>query len=149
MRAREPDQTGFAERDGVRIAWERFGPADRAVIFIPTWNFIHSRISKMQVPHLARHFRVVTFDPRGHGRSDRPEHGYTSDDHYLDALAVMDATVLHRPAVISCSAGANPAVILAARHPDRVERQDLLADPRVASLNLGGAPRRRATTTTP
>ena len=39
---------------------------------MPTWSIIHSRHWKMQIPYLARHCRVLTFDGRGNGRSDRP-----------------------------------------------------------------------------
>ena len=42
------------------------------VLLLPTWSIVHSRFWKVQIPYLARHFRVVTFDGRGNGRSDRP-----------------------------------------------------------------------------
>ena len=42
------------------------------VLLLPTWSIVHSRHWKMQIPYLARHCRVVTFDGRGNGRSDRP-----------------------------------------------------------------------------
>ena len=44
----------------------------RRSLLLPTWSIIHSRFWKAQVPYLARHHRVVTFDGRGSGRSDRP-----------------------------------------------------------------------------
>ncbi len=46
--------------------------ASRRVLLLPTWSIVHSRHWKAQIPYLARHFRVVTFDGRGNGRSDRP-----------------------------------------------------------------------------
>ena len=48
----------------------------------------------MQIPYLARHCRVVTFDGRGNGRSDRPHEpaAYAEAEFAADALAVMDAT---------------------------------------------------------
>jgi pimeloyl-ACP methyl ester carboxylesterase/predicted glycosyltransferase len=126
-RALEPTASGSLDRDGTRLAWERFGEGGQTVFFVPTWTIVHSRIWKMQVPHLARRFTVVTFDPRGNGRSDRPATGYTLDDHYLDVLAVMDELELEKPAVVSLSRGANPASMLAALNPERVERLALIA----------------------
>ena len=71
-RARYPDAEGYVERDGVRLFYEVYGEGEPTVLLLPTWSIIHSRHWKMQIPYLARHCRVVTFDGRGNGRSDRP-----------------------------------------------------------------------------
>ena len=71
-RARYPDDDGFIERDGVRVFYERYGDGEPTVLFLPTWSIIHSRGWKAQIPYFARHFRVLTFDGRGNGSSDRP-----------------------------------------------------------------------------
>src|SRR5690349_12050363 len=71
-RAAYPDQDGFIDRDGVRIFWERYGEGSPTFLLLPTWTIIHSRHWKAQIPYLARHFRVVTYDGRGNGRSGRP-----------------------------------------------------------------------------
>ena len=43
-RARYPDETGFVERGGVRVFWERYGAgAQRTILFLPTWEIVHSR----------------------------------------------------------------------------------------------------------
>src|SRR2546425_1158091 len=62
LRARQPDETGFVERNGIRSYWERFGEGDQTILFLPTWSIIHSRHWKFQIPYFARHFRVVTYD---------------------------------------------------------------------------------------
>ena len=62
-RARHPDQEGWAERDGVRLFWERYGEGEPTILLPPTWEIVHSRFWKGQIPYLARHTRVVTFDP--------------------------------------------------------------------------------------
>lgn len=123
MRARQPDVDGTTERDGVRLAYEVFGADhDPTVLLMPTWSIIPSRFWKAQVPYLARHHRVVTFDGRGCGRSDRPVGAAAYvDSHYADdAAAVMDATGTERAVVVGLSCGASYGVHLAARHPERV-----------------------------
>ena len=72
MRAIQPIHDGYVERDGVRIFYEVFGAGEPTVLLLPTWSIIHSRHWKMQIPYLSRHCRVLTFDGRGNGRSDRP-----------------------------------------------------------------------------
>jgi pimeloyl-ACP methyl ester carboxylesterase len=121
-RARYPDETGYVDRDGVRVFWERYGDCDPTVLLLPTWTIIHSRCWKAQIPYLARHCRVVTFDPRGNGRSDRPRKpsAYAEQEFATDALAVMDATGTERAVLVSLSKGAQRALLLAADHPARV-----------------------------
>jgi pimeloyl-ACP methyl ester carboxylesterase/predicted glycosyltransferase len=122
MRGREPDEQGHVASEGARIWWERFGDRGPWILFVPTWHILHSRSWKMEVAHLSRRFRVLTLDPRGNGRSDRPASGYRIEDHAADALAVLDHHGVDRAAVISASQGANAALWLALEHPDRVER---------------------------
>jgi pimeloyl-ACP methyl ester carboxylesterase len=74
----------------------------------------------MQIPYLARHCRVLTFDGRGNGRSDRPTAGYDEREFAADALAVMNATTTERAVLVSLSLGAQRGLMLAAEHPDRV-----------------------------
>jgi pimeloyl-ACP methyl ester carboxylesterase/predicted glycosyltransferase len=119
-RARYPDSTGYVQRDGVRLYYEVYGSGEKTVFLLPTWSIIHSRHWKMQIPYLARHCRVVTFDGRGNGRSDRPAAGYEEAEFAADALAVMDATGTAGATLVSLSQGAQCALILAAGHPDRV-----------------------------
>jgi len=120
-RARYPDETGYVERDGVRLHYEVYGSGEQTILLLPTWSIIHSRHWKMQIPYLARHCRVVTFDGRGNGRSDRPETGYGEREFAADSLAVMDATGTDRATIVSLSRGAQRALLLAAEHPERVE----------------------------
>lgn len=121
-RARLPDHSGFAERDGVRIAYEVFGDGEPTVLLMPAWSIVHSRLWKAQVGYLARHHRVVTFDGRGNGRSDRPPGAaaYADEEFAADALAVLDATGTDQAVLVSLSAGATWSVRVAAEHPERV-----------------------------
>jgi pimeloyl-ACP methyl ester carboxylesterase len=122
MRAREPDAEGYVERDGVKLHWEAFGDGEPTLLLLPAWTVVHARFWKAQVPYLARHFRVITYDGPGNGRSDRPldpaPYGYEAEGE--SALAVMDATATRRAAFVSLSCGALWSTLLAADHPDRV-----------------------------
>ncbi len=121
-RARLPDRSGVTERDGVALAWESYGEGTPTLVLMPTWSIVPSRIWKAQVPYLARHFRVVTFDGRGSGASGRPTGAaaYSNEEYAADTVAVMDATGVDRAVLVSLSCGAAWSVHVAAGHPDRV-----------------------------
>jgi pimeloyl-ACP methyl ester carboxylesterase len=123
MRAAEPISAGRVERDGVRVGYEVFGIGEPTILLMPTWCIVHSRIWKMQIPYLARHHRVVTFDGPGNGRADRPTGpvAYTAEKHVDLALAVLDVTKTDRAIAVASSGGTHRTVLLAAEHPDRVE----------------------------
>jgi pimeloyl-ACP methyl ester carboxylesterase/predicted glycosyltransferase len=157
VRARYPDSEGYVERDGVKVFYEAFGDGEPTLLMLPTWTFAPSRVWKAQVPYLARHFRVVTFDPRGNGRSDRPVGlaAYAEHEFAADALAVMEATDTERAVLVALSLGAQRTLLLAAEHSERVLgaafigpffpaslapgsiRWRLMADPRVGRLTEG------------
>ncbi|MDQ1616309.1 MAG: hypothetical protein QOJ60_2248, partial [Actinomycetota bacterium] len=136
MRARYPDRTGFVERDGVKVAYEVFGDGPRTVLLMPSWSIVHSRMWKAQVPYLARHARVVTFDGRGNGLSDRPRESaaYESAEFVADGLAVLDAVEVEQALVAGSSLGAGYAIELAATAPQRVCGLFLLG-PTLANLS--------------
>jgi pimeloyl-ACP methyl ester carboxylesterase/predicted glycosyltransferase len=121
-RARYPDEHGYVERDGVRTYYEVYGQGEPTLVLLPPWSIVHSRVWKMQIPYLARHFRVVTFDGRGNGRSDRPRgvDSYRIEEYAADALAVMDRTETERAVLVGLSRGANWGTLIAAEHPERV-----------------------------
>src|SRR3954453_23198510 len=120
-RARYPDESGYVERDGVNVYYEVYGSGAQTVLLLPTWSIVHSRHWKMQIPYLARHCRVITFDGRGNGRSDRPESGYDEAEFAADAFAVMDATATKSATLVSLSLGAQRALIMADQQPERVD----------------------------
>ncbi len=121
-RARYPDRSGYVERDGAHLYYEVYGSGEPTVFLLPTWSIVHSRHWKMQIPYLARHCRVVTFDGRGNGRSDRPQEpeAYSHEESLEDALAVMAETETERAFVVAFSLGGHRALMLAGDHPERV-----------------------------
>jgi len=122
MRARLPDESGYVANSGVRIHYEVHGTGQPAFLLLPTWAIVDSRHWKMQVPFLARNHRVITFDPRGNGRSDRPRDpaAYADAAFASDIRAVLDATGTER-AVLGAFCSSFPwALLFAAAHPERV-----------------------------
>jgi pimeloyl-ACP methyl ester carboxylesterase len=121
-RARYPDEEGFAERDGQRLYYEVYGEGEETIFLMPTWSLVHSRKWKMQIPYLARHFRVLTMDGLGNGRSSRcrDPRRYRAREFARDCLAVMDATGTERAVVVSVSTGAQYQLELARIAPERI-----------------------------
>jgi pimeloyl-ACP methyl ester carboxylesterase len=122
VRARYPDIAGYVERDGARLGYEVFGDGDPTILLLPTWTIIHSHFWKMQVPYLSRHYRVVTCDGPGNGRSDRvtdPER-YSAEAYALDAEAVLAAVGVESAIVVGLSLGAAYGARLATLRPHHV-----------------------------
>ena len=121
-RARYPHTAGFAESHGGRVAYEVYGEGEPALMFVPPWQIVHSRIWKAQIPDFARRHRVIAWDARGNGRSDRPTdpevHGTRARAE--DLLAVLDATSTERAILVSLSSGAGPSVVVSAEAAERV-----------------------------
>ncbi len=123
MRACEPDWEGFVEIGGVKLHYEVHGDDhDPTVLLLPTWTIIHKRFWKAQLAYLARHFRVVTYDGPGNGRSDAPldPEVYHHERQVEYALAVLDSTCTERAVLVSLSQGSYWTLGLAANHPGRV-----------------------------
>jgi len=127
-RARYPDAEGYLDRDGVRVFYEVYGTGEPTILLLPSWEITHSRAWKAQIPYFARHARVVTFDRRGNGRSDRPREVRAYDRRATadDARAVLGHAGAGQAVVVSwCGAGED--LLLAAEHPDLVSGLVLIA----------------------
>jgi pimeloyl-ACP methyl ester carboxylesterase len=121
-RARYPDASGIAVRDGGRIAWEAYGRGEPSLMFVPPWQIVHSRVWKFQIPDFARRHRVVAWDARGNGRSDRPAEpaSHTVWARAADLAAVLDEVGISAAVLIGLSSASGPMVVFAAGHPERV-----------------------------
>ena len=76
-----------------------------------------------QMEALRSRFRVILYDHRGTGRSDRslkPDHSVAAMA--LDMIAVLDATDTARAHVVGHAAGGNAGLQLALDHPERLDR---------------------------
>jgi pimeloyl-ACP methyl ester carboxylesterase len=103
----------------VKIAWEERGDGP-ALLLIQGLGY--GRWSWEQVvPALAERYRVLWFDNRGIGDSDKPEGPYTAKLMAADALQVLDEAGVDRAHVLGASLGGMIAQELAAGTPERVD----------------------------
>jgi pimeloyl-ACP methyl ester carboxylesterase len=114
----------YAKSGDVHIAYQVFGKGPNNLVVIPGFisHVEHIWDSPDQVAwlnHLARRVRVVLFDKRGTGLSDRLGQLPDLDERMDDARAVMDAAGIERAALMGVSEGGSLATLFAASHPDR------------------------------
>jgi class 3 adenylate cyclase len=110
--------------DGVYVAYQTWGEGPD-LLMVP--GFVSHLEVAWESPAVSRVLerlgsfaRVITFDKRGTGMSDRPPELPDADRRMLDMLAVLDATGAGPVSLFSVSEGAALAVLLAATHPQRV-----------------------------
>lgn len=118
----EPAQQGFVDRDGVKIWYAVWGTQGPWIAFAPPIQFVNTAVFKATVPYLSEHFRVITVDNRGNGKSDRPrgqEH-YDFELYHGDFVAALDAIGVQKLALVGLSAGAMIALRLAGEQPQRI-----------------------------
>ncbi|MDX1511855.1 MAG: adenylate/guanylate cyclase domain-containing protein, partial [Nitriliruptorales bacterium] len=119
-------RTRYAESDGARIAYQVIGEGERDVVIIPGFvshvdlNWDLRPEFRAFLEGTAAFARVVTFDKRGVGLSDRVETAPSIEQRIDDLLAVLDAAEVDRAHLFGISEGAPMAILFAASHPDRV-----------------------------
>lgn len=116
--------TRYAKSGNVHVAYQVFGDGDIDLVFFP--GFVSNIEIYWEEPHFARWLRklasstrVITFDKRGTGLSDRLEILPTMDERMDDVRAVMDAAGSERAAVFGLSEGGSLATLFAAHDPER------------------------------
>jgi class 3 adenylate cyclase/DNA-binding CsgD family transcriptional regulator len=115
----------YARNGDVSIAYTVMGEGPVDILFIG--GFINHLEIGLELA-LAERFwervgsfaRVITFDKRGMGLSDRDRGAYSLENIVDDALAVLDACKVHRAAVVGISEGGSAATLIAATYPERV-----------------------------
>lgn len=103
---------------GISLHYEEFGAGEPLL-------FIHGlgssgRDWEMQIGYFACDYRVVAFDLRGHGQSDKPRGPYTMPQFAADTAALMDALAIAPAHVVGISLGGMIALQLALDHPERI-----------------------------
>jgi class 3 adenylate cyclase/pimeloyl-ACP methyl ester carboxylesterase len=116
----------YAQSSGAAIAYQVVGNADTDLVFVP--DFGSNLIYGWQSPHwrnfyerLAREFRLILFDKRGSGLSDRHGEFATLETRMEDVGAVLDAVGSSEAVVLGSHDGGAMAVLYAATHPERTK----------------------------
>jgi pimeloyl-ACP methyl ester carboxylesterase len=112
--------------DGTRLYFEVHGTGDNAVLLLMGLGG-DAHIWEPQVAPLAARGRVVVYDNRGMGRSDKPAGPYSIATLAADALAVLDAAAVAQADLVGLSMGGMVAAELALAQPARVGKLALLA----------------------
>ena len=93
-----------ATLDGNRIWYEVNGTSGTALVLVHGWT-CDSTFWSHQVPAFSRHFRVLSVDLPGHGRSGKPDVRYDLSLFSRGVLAAMDAAKIDRAILIGHSMG--------------------------------------------
>jgi aminoacrylate hydrolase len=116
----------FAEVNGIKISYEIQGEDnDTPLILVSGWA-LKKEMWMAIAPPLSEHFKVITFDNRGCGKSDRPEGPYSLDDYVDDILGLMDHLGLETANMMGYALGAMILMHLAIEHPERLDKLVLL-----------------------
>jgi pimeloyl-ACP methyl ester carboxylesterase len=105
--------------DGVRLHYEVHGEAGEPVLLIMGLG-TDRHLWERQIPAFSARHRVITFDNRGVGDSDRPPGPYSTATLAADALRVLDAVGVARAHVVGLSMGGMIAQRLVLSAPERV-----------------------------
>ena len=116
--------TRYAKAGDLHIAYQVFGHGEIDLVVAP--GFLSNIDVCWEEPNFARWlerlgstFRVIQFDKRGTGLSDRFATPPTIEDRMDDVRAVMDAVGIEQAAVMGISEGGSLATLFAATHPQR------------------------------
>src|SRR5215813_2204338 len=113
-----PKSTMIDTRDGTRIHFRDWGTG-RPIVFVAPWGLSSDWWDIPVISLSERGWRCVTFDRRGHGRSDDPCHGYDFDTLADDIAAVMDALDVQNVVLVGHSMGGAEVVRYLTRYRSR------------------------------
>lgn len=105
---------------GVDLYYEVHGKGE-PLVMVPSTGLGGSIWDPHQVPELSRHMQVITFDPRGCGRSSAPDTVYTIEQIAADVSALLDHLGIQSAHFIGHSMGGRVAMAFALAYPRRVK----------------------------
>ncbi|MCI0468191.1 MAG: alpha/beta hydrolase [Beijerinckiaceae bacterium] len=113
-------RSGYAPVNGIKIWYAEFGRGEPVVLL--HGGLANANYWGNQIPALAKSYRVIAMDSRGHGRSTRDEKPFGYDLMASDVLALMDFLKIERAAIIGWSDGAILGLDIAINHPERLTK---------------------------
>jgi class 3 adenylate cyclase len=121
-----PRETRYADSGGVNIAYQAFGSGELTIVDVPgfathielVWE--HPGVAALY-ERLARYARVVIFDKRGCGLSDRVAEVPSLQQRVADVLAVIDDVGVERVVLYGTGDGGSASILFAAAHPERTK----------------------------
>jgi len=113
-------QSGTASVNGIRIWYAEFGRGEPVILL--HGGLANANYWGNQVPALAKRYRVIVMDSRGHGRSTRDAQPFGYDLMASDVLALMDRLKIRKAAIVGWSDGAILGLDIAIHHPHRLTR---------------------------
>ena len=116
----KPAESGYAPVNGIRVWYAAFGRGEAVLLL--HGGLANSNYWGNQVPALAKSYRVIVADSRGHGRSTHDERPYGYDLMASDVLGLMDFLKLPKAAVVGWSDGAILGLDIAIHHPERLSK---------------------------
>ncbi len=120
MTSPQQKAAGVLERQGCPLHFWLAGPPDAPLVAFTHGVLMDHRVFVHQVPELARRYRVLTWDVRGHGRSRPLGRSFSIARAAGDLEAILDHVGADRAALVGHSMGGYISQELALRQPDRV-----------------------------
>ena len=114
------DKSGTAPVNGIKIWYAEFGRGEPVILL--HGGLANSAYWGHQVPALAKRYRVIVMDSRGHGRSTRNAEPYGYDLMASDVLGLMDYLKIRKAAIVGWSDGAILGLDIAINHPERLTK---------------------------
>jgi len=105
---------------GGEIHYEEAGQG-HPLVFISGLNGV-GRYWQPQIPVFSQHYRVITYDQRGTGASDRLQREFSVEQMAAETVGLMDALKIERAHIVGMSTGGAIGQIMAIEHPQRVAR---------------------------